>query len=63
MIEYKIDNEKYAQLVELYRTQKQVAFNTTDEYSKGLYDGMEFIVSVLEGRDPELTQLHNGYLM
>jgi hypothetical protein len=36
-----------------------VAFSIDDEYSKGLYDGLELVLSVIENREPELSPLNS----
>ena len=49
---------------EMHNNQKEFAYHGNDEYSKGFYDGLEIIISLLEERDPKLTEVNpKGWLM
>jgi hypothetical protein len=52
-----INDTNFLLLKELHRVQKETAANSDYLYSKGLYDGMEAFMSLIEDRSPEYSKI------
>jgi hypothetical protein len=54
MEHFTVENQNKKSDIEILREMKDVqSHNLTDEYMIGLYNGIEYSLSILEGREPE----------
>lgn len=53
-----LNKEQFQLILEMQNYQKTLVTTLDDDYVKGFHDGVEIIMSIMESRDPELTQVN-----